>query len=113
MTKAEFAVWLQEQFDRVTYPGNDQQGDAWRDIESAGLLEEIGVTCAWDYIGNDMIFRCSDGLLASGYEIGIEQETIWFFSEGQVENNMRDYTERELGSAIGVMDEALDDLRKL
>lgn len=42
-----------------------------------------------------------------------EDETIIFFSEGQVEDNMRDYSLKELDSAIGAARAALADLERL
>lgn len=111
MTKEQFIAWLQKRFDMN--PGNEQQDDVWREIEDQGLLAEVGVTCAWDWVEQTMYFRLADGLLASNFEIGIEQETVWFFAEGQVESNMRESCERALGRAIGRSRDALDALEAL
>ena len=115
MTKEQFKAWLQDYFDGQALPGGveENKGDEWRSIEDQGLLGEIGVTCAWDWVDQTMYFRCDDGLLASGFEIGIEQETIWFFTEGQVEHNLRDSDEQELGRAVMSMSEATEALQKL
>ena len=100
LTKMQFKEWLAQEFinARPSHNGEDM-GSVWYAIEDEGTLETIGVECATDYISQDFVFKCSDGFLASGFELGIEQETIWFFSEGRVENNMRDYTPKEVDHA--------------
>ena len=120
MTKAEFKAWLQGLIDttdadgEIGYDGIENNcGEVWRKIEEKLLLASIGVPCAWDYRGHDMIFKCSDGLLASGYETGIEDETIWFFDELDVENNMRDYTLDELMAASARAQEGIAELTVL
>ena len=100
MTTAELKEWMQAVLD--ANPGDDGNfGDAWREIESLDLLDDIGVQFAVDPSGHDFIFKCEDGLLASYFEIGIEEETIWMFTEGEVEDNMRFYSYKELDSALG------------
>ena len=114
MKKAEFKQWLQDRFEgRGIGPEGYDMGDVWREFDSGHELEDIGVHVGWDRDEQDMYFRCEDGLLASGYEVGIEGETVWFFAEGQVENNMRDADERDLERAIERAQDALDELRSL
>jgi hypothetical protein len=86
MTKQEFKEWLQE---RIDDDPDEDKGDTWREIESAGLLDELGIPYAWDYQDQCMYFLCSDGLLVSTYELGPEGETVWFFANGDVGSNMR------------------------
>ena len=108
MTKAAFICWLQELVDRMIAAGEVQSdageydlGDVWRRIESEDLLGAIGVSCAVDRAEHHFLFRCADGLLASGYEVRVEGETIWWFDECQVARNMRDATNAEVDAALG------------
>jgi hypothetical protein len=97
MTKTEFRHWLQTQL--AESGCHEEQGDLWRDIESKGLLPE-GVVLAADHVAHDFIFRLEDGLLASRFETGIEDETIWFFVEDDVDDNLRDYSVGEAEAAL-------------
>jgi len=118
MTKAEFTKWLQAlvyqmrddgeiDFDE----GDGDCGDVWRKIESEGLLDEVGIPYAVDYVERDFVFRLSDGLLASGFSYGTEGQTEWWFTELEV--NLRDYTERERFVALGAAKKAADNIEKL
>ena len=113
MTKAEFTEWLQEQFEQAGAGLEFDAGDIYRDIDSGDLNLPDGVEMAMDHIGHDLIFRCSDGLLAASFETGLADETMIFYAEGQVEDNMREYTERELQGAVDCMSGALADLTDL
>jgi len=120
MTKAQFTRWLQDLVDEMNAAGEidfdegeGDVGDCWRRIEDEGLLEEIGVPYAVDYLERDFIFRLSDGLLASGFSYGTSGQTEWWFSELDVTNNLRDYTRKELDSALGRARVAVMDLERL
>jgi hypothetical protein len=97
MTKTEFRDWLQTQL--AESGCHEEQGDLWRDIESEGLLPE-GVVLAADHVAHDFIFRLEDGLLASRFETGCEGETVWFFVENDVDDNLRDYSVGEAEAAL-------------
>jgi hypothetical protein len=120
-TKEEFTSWLQEQMNEA-YEAKEigcgsgvewDAGNLWRSIEEEEMLDEIGVKFAMDHQGHDIIFECSDGLLASGFETGIEDETIWIFCEFDVTNNLRDYTKTQLDRAIGHAKVAVMDLEAM
>jgi hypothetical protein len=97
MTKAEFTDWLQDVFDLLIAEGEvladsarDDLGDIWRHIEEKELLQAVGVPYALDYLNHDILFGLADGFLASGYEVGAEGATIWFFPEADVSTNLRE-----------------------
>lgn len=118
MTKAEFSEWLQHLVNEMNDAGeigfdegDGDCGDVWRRIESQDLLEEIGVPHAVDYVDRDLVFRLSDGLLASPFSYGTSGQTEWWFSELEV--NLRDYTVKELDAALGRARVAVVDLERL
>lgn len=118
MTKAQFTEWLQNlvnemnEADEIDFDeGDGDCGDVWRRIESERLLEEIGVPYAVDYVERDLIFRLSDGLLASPFSYGTEGQTEWWFSELQV--NLRDHAVKELDAALGRARVTVMDLERL
>ena len=113
MTKAQFRAWLQEQFDGEGAGDEFDAGNIWRDIESDEIALPDGVKVVMDHTGHDIIFKLDDGMLASFFETGMEDETIWFFSEGHVEDNMRDYDTGDLDRAIGHARTALWELEDL
>jgi hypothetical protein len=89
MTKAEFREWLQAQLTESDC--HQEHGDTWREIEAEGLLPE-DVRVAADLVGHSFVFGLSDGLLASAFEFGPENETIWFFADDDVGSNLQEYS---------------------
>ena len=100
-TKEEFTSWLQEQFDAEGAGDEFDAGDIFRDLDSGESDLPEGVKMVMDHTGHDIIFKLEDGMLASGFETGLEDETIVFYSNGRVEDNMRDYSSKDLDRAIG------------
>jgi len=120
MTKSEFIEWLQGLVTEMNEAGeidfdegDGDCGDVWRRIEDESLLDEIGVPCAVDYVERNFVFRLSDGLLASGFAYGTSEQTEWWFSELDVTNHLRDYTEKELDTALGRARVTVMDLERL
>jgi hypothetical protein len=106
MTKAEFFLWLQDVIDHLITEGEvvvdfvrDDLGDIWRHIETEGLLQAVGVPYAFDYLNHDILFGLADGFLASGYEVGADGETIWFFPEADVSTNLREVRRSDVEDA--------------
>lgn len=118
MTRAKFTQWLQDLVDDMKQAGgidfdegDGDCGDVWRRIESEGLLEEIGVPFAVDYMERDLIFRLSDGLLASAFSYGTNGQTEWWFSDLEV--NLREYSVKELDAALGRARVVIMELQRL
>ena len=115
MTKEQFRTFLQGLMNDTGAEPDTQfdAGDMWRDAEDEGVFEEAGIAVVMDHIGHDIIFRLEDGMLASGFKIGIEDETVWVFSYGRVRDNMRDYSLRDLDDALGHARVAVMDLEEM
>ena len=118
MTKAQFTEWLQDLVNEMNEAGeigfdegDGDCGDVWRRIDSQGLLKDSGVPYALDYVERDLVFRLADGLLASAFSYGTEGQTEWWF--GELEVNLRDYTEQQLDAALERARVAVVDLEKL
>ena len=101
MTKERFKQWLQDRFYERATGDEFDAGDIHRDIDSGEIDLPDGVEMVMNHIGHDIIFKLEDGMLASGFETGLEDETIVFYSNGRVEDNMRDYSSKDLDRAIG------------
>lgn len=112
MTKDEFKVWLQGKFDEEEYEGEDK-GDVWRDLESEGTLQEIGVKVGVGHTSHVFLFKCSDGFLGSTFETGMEQETIWFFTDGDASSNLQEATVEDVNNSIRWVKDALKTLTDL
>lgn len=114
MTKNEFREWFQglmsERIDPTELLPEDDYGDLWRQIEDEGLLEEMHIPYAVDRYGHDFIFKLDDGYLALGFQIGIEGETQVYIGGGEAKNALRDYTAKDLDTAIGAARVTLNDL---
>jgi hypothetical protein len=110
MTRDQFRDWLQQRIDESDC--QEEYGDTWREIESGDMLP-AGVEMAIDHTAHYFIFKLSDGLLASGFEIGAEGESVWFFTGNDVTNNLREYSARELDAALGRGRVAVADLERL
>lgn len=116
MTKSELREWFQnllrEEFgdSETELLPNEDYGDLWRKIEDEGLLEEIRVPYAVDHVGHAFVFKLSDGMLALQFETGIEGETQLWIPDGNIAGFLRDYSQKELDTAIGAARVTLNDL---
>ena len=110
MTKAEFREWLQRMLSESDC--HEEYGSLWRDIESQGLLPD-GVAVAVDHLGGDFIFQLQDGLLASGFETGVDGETVWYFVDDEANGNLRDYSLGEAECALWRARGAVTDLEAM
>ena len=86
-TVKEFVRWLTDQVDawcneRGLPPGGggEDLGDLYRHIEDTGALDESGVTVLDDPTEKVLYFvgPHASWIAVTPYELGIEQETIWF-----------------------------------